>query len=136
MPFFIIRRRALTQGLFQSLCLVKASLCDKRELQTNHTGRGLRASSCMLSLLQILPIGFCSNPLWGTKKPPRRLRDIWRLQDYSYNGLLSLVGATGFEPATPCSQSRCATGLRYTPFSAAKIGIFMRTHALWWKYFL
>ncbi len=25
------------------------------------------------------------------------------------------VGATGFEPATPCSQSRCATGLRYAP---------------------
>ena len=26
-----------------------------------------------------------------------------------------LVGATGFEPATPCSQSRCATGLRHAP---------------------
>ena len=25
------------------------------------------------------------------------------------------VGATGFEPATLCSQSRCATGLRYAP---------------------
>lgn len=25
------------------------------------------------------------------------------------------VGVTGFEPATPCSQSRCATGLRYAP---------------------
>ncbi len=29
--------------------------------------------------------------------------------------LFQLVGATGFEPATPCSQSRCATELRYTP---------------------
>ena len=27
-----------------------------------------------------------------------------------------MVGETGFEPATPCSQSRCATKLRYSPF--------------------
>ena len=26
-----------------------------------------------------------------------------------------LVGARGFEPPTPCSQSRCATSLRHTP---------------------
>ena len=26
-----------------------------------------------------------------------------------------LVGATGFEPATLCSQSRCATKLRHAP---------------------
>src|SRR5260221_10256447 len=26
-----------------------------------------------------------------------------------------LVGATGFEPATPCTPSRCATRLRYAP---------------------
>ena len=26
-----------------------------------------------------------------------------------------MVGETGFEPATPCSQSKCATGLRYSP---------------------
>ena len=29
--------------------------------------------------------------------------------------LLFLVGATGFEPATTWSQTRRATGLRYTP---------------------
>ena len=29
--------------------------------------------------------------------------------------LRSLVGATGFEPATPCAQGRCATRLRYAP---------------------
>ncbi len=28
-----------------------------------------------------------------------------------------LVGVQGFEPWTPCSQSRCATGLRYTPMN-------------------
>ena len=29
-------------------------------------------------------------------------------------GLIA-VGETGFEPATPWSQTRCATGLRYSP---------------------
>ena len=29
--------------------------------------------------------------------------------------LILLVGATGFEPATPCAQGRCATRLRYAP---------------------
>ena len=33
-----------------------------------------------------------------------------------------LVGATGLEPATPCSQSRCATKLRHTPYAADKNG--------------
>ena len=28
-----------------------------------------------------------------------------------------VVGVTGFEPATPWSQTRCATGLRYTPYA-------------------
>ena len=27
----------------------------------------------------------------------------------------AMVGKTGFEPATPWSQTRCATGLRYFP---------------------
>ena len=30
-----------------------------------------------------------------------------------------LVGVTGFEPATPCSQGKCATKLRYTPKSCS-----------------
>ena len=32
----------------------------------------------------------------------------------SFNKLI-LVGAEGFEPPTLCSQSRCATRLRYAP---------------------
>src|SRR2546428_11076269 len=28
---------------------------------------------------------------------------------------MELVGVRGFEPPTPCSQSRCATRLRHTP---------------------
>lgn len=49
---------------------------------------------------------------------------------------LVLVGKTGFEPATPWSQTRCATGLRYFPIppglrrnGAANIkasGLFLR----------
>jgi hypothetical protein len=31
-----------------------------------------------------------------------------------------MVGETGFEPATLCSQSRCATRLRYSPTSVVK----------------
>ena len=31
-----------------------------------------------------------------------------------------LVGRTGFEPATPWSQTRCATGLRYFPIPLFK----------------
>ena len=29
--------------------------------------------------------------------------------------LSSSVGTTGFEPATPCTPCKCATGLRYVP---------------------
>ena len=36
-------------------------------------------------------------------------------------GVVSMVGVRGFEPPTPCSQSRCATGLRYTPNSAESL---------------
>ncbi len=32
----------------------------------------------------------------------------------------SVVGATGFEPATTCTPSKCATRLRYAPFAAGK----------------
>jgi hypothetical protein len=34
-----------------------------------------------------------------------------------------LVGVTGFEPATSCSQSRRATGLRYTPNEGGTIAL-------------
>ena len=30
--------------------------------------------------------------------------------------IFTVVGKTGFEPATPWSQTKCATGLRYFPF--------------------
>ncbi len=34
--------------------------------------------------------------------------------------LRPMVGAAGFEPATPCSQSRCATRLRHAPSLACR----------------
>jgi hypothetical protein len=34
-----------------------------------------------------------------------------------YNALILMVGAEGFEPPTLCSQSRCATRLRYAPIA-------------------
>lgn len=33
----------------------------------------------------------------------------------------TLVGVRGFEPPAPCSQSTCATGLRYTPKHSAHL---------------
>ena len=37
------------------------------------------------------------------------------LESLRLSALANFVGVTGFEPATLCSQSRCATKLRYTP---------------------
>lgn len=45
-----------------------------------------------------------------------RNNQLGRLMLYQLNyRRKKLVGVTGFEPATLCSQSRCATKLRYTP---------------------
>ena len=51
------------------------------------------------------------------------LLKIGRMQCRSYEGaegkacnaMILMVGAEGFEPPTLCSQSRCATRLRYAP---------------------
>ena len=32
-----------------------------------------------------------------------------------------MVGARGFEPPTPASRTRCATGLRYAPISGLNL---------------
>jgi hypothetical protein len=43
--------------------------------------------------------------------------------------LILLVGAEGFEPPTLCSQSRCATRLRYAPIP----GLYRnRRRQAWW----
>ena len=45
----------------------------------------------------------------------RRQRRAPRHNKREHQLALVLVGAAGFEPATPCSQSRCATELRHAP---------------------
>ena len=42
----------------------------------------------------------------------QKKKELWIL---FHNSLILCVGAPGFEPGTPCSQSRCATELRYAP---------------------
>ena len=46
------------------------------------------------------------------------------LADFSAKPLNHLVGAAGFELATLCSQSRCATRLRYAP-NSTKYNLFL-----------
>ena len=40
----------------------------------------------------------------------------WRSTNWATPAKSIMVGVVGFEPTTPCSQGRCATELRYTPF--------------------
>jgi hypothetical protein len=49
-------------------------------------------------------------------KPASQIRSC-RPQQLLPAARVIMVGATGFEPATLCSQSRCATRLRYTPIN-------------------
>jgi hypothetical protein len=44
-----------------------------------------------------------------------------------------LVGAEGFEPPTPCSQSRCATRLRYAPRSSLLARRLERNAPAWYE---
>src|SRR5690348_8851181 len=64
------------------------------------------------------------HPLLAGPRAPRLHRILRRFENprlhLSIRLLVSsfrmpLVGVTGFEPATPCSQSRYSTGLSYTP---------------------
>ena len=81
---------ALT-GDFGSRLLPK---CSPERSQTDRFGLDPRAARCTLfqaNLQRILQFAAlcCINP--------------------------PIIGAAGFEPATPCSQSRCATRLRHAP---------------------
>ena len=54
-------------------------------------------------------LGDHMGPLAGTNNQPRVVtRNTSR-------SCACIVGMAGFEPATPCSQSRCATKLRHIP---------------------
>ena len=45
----------------------------------------------------------------------RKRQNPFRMADQPCERGFEMVGATGFEPATSCSRSRRATGLRYAP---------------------
>jgi hypothetical protein len=49
----------------------------------------------------------------GSSSPTRPTNII--LNPRMMRGFRIMVGVIGFEPTTPWSQTRCATGLRYTP---------------------
>ena len=50
-----------------------------------------------------------------TFQQAKRMRARKKALQHVLQGLQTLVGAAGFELATLCSQSRCATRLRYAP---------------------
>ena len=71
------------------------------------TGQNVRLNQ--LWAVQILRVVFmfaCWEWCWEKKRT---------YGDYCRKSFIFLVGATGFEPATLCSQSKCATKLRHAP---------------------
>jgi len=58
----------------------------------------------------------------ANKDSPQKPSDVNHVETGSCSER-KMVGATGFEPATPCSQSRCATGLRHAPTERREFSI-------------
>ena len=82
----------------------------KRLGETDKAGAGLGLAISRL-LAQALG-GYC----WDTGTEKARIVNRFGLFHISHLfNSLQMVGATGFEPATSCSRSRRATGLRYAP---------------------
>jgi hypothetical protein len=80
------------------------------------TGKAMRAMSQNREACAVV----LHSPLRATPAPDR----LPGLSLFRYLRVMSmvprrtnLVGVRGFEPPAPCSQSRCATGLRHTPTS-------------------
>ena len=66
-------------------------------------------------------------PFWKEKKPLKIVSKV-----LIFNGFICFVGVKGFEPSTPCSQSRCANRTALHPvqmafcsFASAKIRFFI-----------
>ena len=59
-----------------------------------------------------LPTRIVNGAADGTRT---RNSQLGRLELYQLNYGRTVVGPAGFEPTTLCSQSRCATKLRYGP---------------------
>jgi hypothetical protein len=64
-----------------------------------------------------LPVrSFCGpNPREHPRTHVRSTSNPSILRGFAGHRFLMKIGAAGFEPATPCSQSRCATKLRHAP---------------------
>jgi hypothetical protein len=58
---------------------------------------------------------FLEEPSLQSLKPSYRERLCHRRPEFTQNGGGLRVGATGFEPATTCTPSKCATRLRHAP---------------------
>ena len=58
------------------------------------------------------------NDCLSRRIPSRQTARRWSCE--SSKSLRVLVGAEGFEPPAPCSQSRCSTRLSYAPTQAAR----------------
>src|SRR5262249_14898848 len=64
-----------------------------------------------------LPGGGGAAPKHATQRFVRSTNEHWSTPISGLLRHIEMVGVRGFEPPTPCSQSRCATGLRHTPNS-------------------
>ena len=57
------------------------------------------------------------------------VKDIFpKLAEHIRAGQKGVVGETGFEPATSCSQSKRATGLRHSPSAGALDGVIAQVY--------
>ena len=96
---------------------------------------------CVNELAKLVTKGLESFPqlvvLWNDKKSPPTVKSVGEVgmtgqlsnllsqaapdeahqnkKPTNANALVGEVGTTGFEPATPCTPCKCATGLRYVP---------------------
>jgi hypothetical protein len=53
--------------------------------------------------------------IWSGKRVSNPRQPAWKASALPTELFPPMVGVRGFEPPTPCSQSRCAAKLRYTP---------------------
>ena len=104
-------KQSLAPLLFCLLMLLQKSL---NIMDTRRTGLAtLILKGRHQSKQSLAPLLFCLLIL--KQASLKRFRKQKSLFDIVKKALLALVGKTGFEPATPWSQTRCATGLRYFP---------------------
>src|SRR5688572_14436067 len=67
-----------------------------------------------LTQARVLPLLVTPFRVMAGRRGASRGTVAWRTRRF-LEEIAKLVGATGFEPATPCAQGRCATRLRYAP---------------------